>query len=53
MGDYAVAGSAGSVDDGLEVAAATIPPQVLARWAAMASQRAYYAMLPQQVATTA
>lgn len=51
MGDYA--GSAGSVEDGLDVATANIPPQVLARWAAMASQRAYYAMLPQQVATPA
>ena len=44
MGDHAVNAAAPSA----EAATVSIPPRVLARWAALASTRAYFAVLPQQ-----
>ncbi len=52
MGDHVIRSSGwyGPSDESRSrTPADPIPPQVLARWAAMASERAYFAMLPHQV----
>jgi len=46
MGDYAVNLSASASDD---AQVTSLPPQMVARWAALAAERAALAFLPQQV----
>ncbi|MCL3860903.1 hypothetical protein [Actinotalea sp. K2] len=55
MGDHAVAKSTYSSTDifGASAPSAPVPPQVLARWAALAAERASMAFLPHQVPTRA
>lgn len=49
MGDFAVANAGSAVTR--ESTTAAVPPQVLARWAAVAGQRALVGFLPTQVKT--
>lgn len=49
MGDFAVANAGSAVTR--ESTSAAVPPQVLARWAAVAGQRALVGFLPTQVKT--
>lgn len=52
MGDFGLAGSAYSLDDSSSAAVdLPVPPQLLARWAAIASQRACFGILPTQAST--
>lgn len=48
MGEYAVNLPAAASDD---AQAGSLPPQLLARWAALAAERSALAFLPQQVRT--
>lgn len=54
MGDHAVTSSPASspadASNGASAGSFDIPPQVLARWAALASSRAHFAVLPSQPA---
>ncbi|WP_155859384.1 hypothetical protein [Cellulomonas sp. KRMCY2] len=56
MGDHAVTSSPSPSSSSVDGASAgsngdfEVPPQVLARWAALASSRAYFAVLPSQSA---
>ena len=56
MADHAVTNSSSSSSSTVEGASSgsngtfQVPPQVLARWAALASSRAYFAVLPSQSA---
>ena len=54
MGDFAVSDSAFSSFEDVRSPApeSTIPPQVLARWAALASARACSSIVPRQIHTT-